>query len=975
MAEIAEREERLSGPPPASVISDRTNRRETSQFWYENAPRLTVSSYDDDEQQPSSLLLSSSESDSSESDTDDSDNVSSRENSQSKTGLSTARPSFSVVKEGFKVKLSFQAAQAEKVKAANLYNTMVSSSTTSKSKHSGVSSNDKKWLQTMLKNGTLSDKVAAMTLLIQESPLRGLETFDGLITMANRQQSREAVLAIEAIKDLLVTNILPSRKLKRFHENDLGNRNVTDEHRIYWYFEDVMKERFNTFINIVENGLSGTLPYFKRACLNSIYRLLDEKPEGEGKLLRILINKLGDPDHQIASKVVYLLQQILGHHPMMKEPVVKAVEELLYRPNIATKSQYYAVIFLNQISLERSVDKNIATRMIRIYFSIFEMSVTRIGGGRGELKNKKGIKASKNEQAAAMRTKLLSGLLTGVNRAFPYAGATGPSFSKLTDTLFRIVHTSTFNTAIQALMLLLQVMTAQDAMSDRFYKALYAKLNSPDVETTSKHSMFLNIVYKAMKFDKDNDRVKAFALRLLQVALKMDAPFVAGVLYTLSEVMRVQPAVKDLICMPVQKVTPNKVIKDDQTKDSGDSKNSSASEPEVPSEKLQRSKKKGDGSTSIEGGKEDSDNGSTSYNSDDSSSSDSSGDSSSSDSSGNSSTSEKITAESFVKLPGTRLRRAPNGDTAGETIESGETIAADRYDPHKRDPKYASADKTCAWIMCALSNHYHPSVRKFTETLLNTGSFIEYAGDPLRDFGTTAFLERFSYRNPKQKDIKNIRGKGLYEASSVMQRTDARKYGHVSSANPVNTKNFLYQKSTREEEAFFMRFFREKEQRSEKKQAGKGAVEEDSLLLLEGDDEEDGFDKFSQELAEGLLKEKAGNESDGEDDEGTLWDFSDDEDVDGDEEVNLSKDNTVSGGGSSEDDDGRSPPPNERKRKFLGNDKQNPFADAEDFASLLEQSGKDYLHEKERAWANRAMVVADEKHSNRNGKKKRRKRT
>ena len=129
-------------------------------------------------------------------------------------------------------------------------------------------------------------------------------------------------------------------KLKRFHENDLGNRNITNEHRIYWYFEDVMKERFNAFINIVENGLSGTLPYFKRACLNAIYRLLDEKPEGEGRLLRILINKLGDPDHQIASKVVYLLQQILGHHPMMKEPVVKAVEELLYRPNIAIKSQY-----------------------------------------------------------------------------------------------------------------------------------------------------------------------------------------------------------------------------------------------------------------------------------------------------------------------------------------------------------------------------------------------------------------------------------------------------------------------------------------------------------------------------------------------------------------------------------------------------------------------------------------------------------
>ena len=166
----------------------------------------------------------------------------------------------------------------------------------------------------MLKNGTLSDRIAAMTLIVQESPLESIETFDQLMSMTKKQQSREALLGIEAVKDLFLTNILPDRKLRRFHENDLGNSGVTDEHRIYWYFEDSIKEKYSNFIDVLNDGLQGTLLYFKRTCLKSVFNLLNGKPENESRLLQILVNKLGDPDHQVASKVVYLLQQILENH-------------------------------------------------------------------------------------------------------------------------------------------------------------------------------------------------------------------------------------------------------------------------------------------------------------------------------------------------------------------------------------------------------------------------------------------------------------------------------------------------------------------------------------------------------------------------------------------------------------------------------------------------------------------------------------
>ena len=51
----------------------------------------------------------------------------------------------------------------------------------------------------------------------------------------------------------------------------------------------------------------------------------------------------------------------------------------------------------------------------------------------------------------------------------------------------------------------------------RFYSALYAKLLSPDLGGASNAVLFLNLVYKAIKADKEASRAAAFSKRLLQV--------------------------------------------------------------------------------------------------------------------------------------------------------------------------------------------------------------------------------------------------------------------------------------------------------------------------------------------------------------------------------------------------------------------------------------------------------------------------
>lgn len=83
--------------------------------------------------------------------------------------------------------------------------------------------------------------------------------------------------------------------------------------------------------------------------------------------------------------------------------------------------------------------------------------------------------------------------------------------------LFRVMHSATFGVAVQALSLLFQLLNARSAISDRFYRALYGMMLSPDVARSNKSSMFLSLLFKAMKVDVSDKRILAFMKRLLQV--------------------------------------------------------------------------------------------------------------------------------------------------------------------------------------------------------------------------------------------------------------------------------------------------------------------------------------------------------------------------------------------------------------------------------------------------------------------------
>lgn len=86
--------------------------------------------------------------------------------------------------------------------------------------------------------------------------------------------------------------------------------------------------------------------------------------------------------------------------------------------------------------------------------------------------------------------------------------------------------------------------------ADRFYRTLYESLLDPRIATSSKQSLYLNLLYKALKTDVNLKRVKAFVKRLVQILSLHHPSFICGVLYLIRELETAFPGLSTLIDQP-----------------------------------------------------------------------------------------------------------------------------------------------------------------------------------------------------------------------------------------------------------------------------------------------------------------------------------------------------------------------------------------------------------------------------------------
>ena len=326
------------------------------------------------------------------------------------------------------------------------------------------------WLQQAQRAGTTSDKIAAMAVMVQESPIANLRALDGLLRMVNKKGGARSVVGttLDALRELWVDVLLPpNRKLKFLQQQNLealSKLSLKESNRaiLIWSFEEQLKKKYATFVESLESLTRDNLEFVKDRAIRTVYDLLVARPEQEAALLSALVNKLGDPDRKLASKSGYFLSKLLSIHPGMKHVAVREIEKFVFRPGLADRARYYAVIYLNQIVLTQK-DKTIvgkssngptlARKLVDLYFTLFKLIIEGQLGTAASLATAASEKASRKaeefaarrgkksaskyiekekekqdkEQARKMRempgeldSRMLAALITGVRRAFPY---------------------------------------------------------------------------------------------------------------------------------------------------------------------------------------------------------------------------------------------------------------------------------------------------------------------------------------------------------------------------------------------------------------------------------------------------------------------------------------------------------------------------------------------------------------------------
>nr|XP_014287480.1 CCAAT/enhancer-binding protein zeta isoform X2 [Halyomorpha halys] len=735
----------------------------------------------------------------------------------------------------------------------------------------GKTGHDSNWLKTMITKGTTKDKIAAHVISIQNAPMFNLSILHGLISMVKASKKHDCSSVMENLSDLFLEDLLiPSKKLKTFDKQPLmklaeitsGCARARKSRLVAWIFEEKLKECYSQFINAIDIIAKDTVDANRIKAVSVMNKLLTGHPEQEQVLLKNLVNKLGDPNQKVISKVVYSLTQLLQVHPDMKQVVMNEVEKFLFRPNMSTRAQYYSICFLTQFVFQRK-DRDVARNIISIYFSFFKAAIKK-----GEIDSR-----------------LMGALLVGVKRAFPFASLAPGSMKEHTDTLYKLVHLSPFNISIHALCLLQEISTDAD---DRFYSALYKKLLDQDLNKSCHHAIFINLLAKAITRDTNISRVKAIIKRLLQVCLYVPAPLACGFLYLVSYLFSQRRTL--LVFQSEPKICTTIKIEDlDDQDDDGDEKYFDADKIEEIKVKEEPDTEENDLVTGKPPDEQ---------------------------------TVEEIEPE--IKKEADDNKKA-RGWVYKDLIKSRTSKSSLSYDPQARNPAYSNADKTAYFELVNLSNHFHPSVSLFAKKIL-TSERIVYSGDPLADFTLVRFLDRFCFKNPKKifsEDDKNgpdraLANRKYYKPSGVKSvHVLSRDYLlHDKSRIPVDElflykylkdkhgdgKNFVKKEDDDNDSVASEEFeemlegmmggkkikqldfmddigdkLKKKKGDSDKASELEADSEED---FGEDDDDEDDDDDGEQEDIEGVSDEMGGEEFDFDKDEADALDFSDDGDID-----------------------------------------------------------------------------------------------
>ncbi|CAD2215464.1 hypothetical protein ADEAN_000291900 [Angomonas deanei] len=248
-----------------------------------------------------------------------------------------------------------------------------------------VSSMDRgRWYSSQfLSRGTTSDRIASAAVKLSDTDFMFfLEGFNLLFDTA-RADTHHYEAALKALSAVW-PRLLPARPLKRFISQYFATLPEDEASRnkvlVYWYLEDYLKSTYTQFLSLCESMLKDRIVQRREAWLDLVGKLLCSVAEGRNTAMAMIIDKLGDPNSQIAHKAYHHLLTLLSESSTHQQSLFTELEKIIFMKNCPLRTMRYAANVMNQLVYSKD-ERKLAIKAVQTYLFSVPSAGDHLPGG------------------------------------------------------------------------------------------------------------------------------------------------------------------------------------------------------------------------------------------------------------------------------------------------------------------------------------------------------------------------------------------------------------------------------------------------------------------------------------------------------------------------------------------------------------------------------------------------------------------
>lgn len=357
---------------------------------------------------------------------------------------------------------------------------------------------ESEWINTVLKKGTLADKLAAHTLLIHES--KSWSSLASLIALVDpRKCRRQCMMAMMTLKELFLDSLNISKPNSAVKSDD-------DKTKVRFYY--------TKFIDQLGLVAFDSLEETRKKAIWILSELLNKHSENKEYIIEKMVNKIGDKIPKLATTAGHLVEKAVNSEkPEIRHKTIKCVQRFLRNSTLTPQARYYAISLLTRIKLVKGCHE-MANQLMATYLEIY-------------------AKLTKEKE---IESRLMNAILVGIHRAYPYSKIGNDVFEEHLQSLYALVNRVNFKMSVVAMELIKNIVSKRPEFEDRFYNLVFGQLIRPELQTCSRKQAFASFLLGVINGDTKLERKAAFVKRMLLVALNSKPDFAQVLLTTITQV-------------------------------------------------------------------------------------------------------------------------------------------------------------------------------------------------------------------------------------------------------------------------------------------------------------------------------------------------------------------------------------------------------------------------------------------------------